>query len=142
LLRDGGRILLNGSIIATVRQADATHYVRWLKPHAFPLSPAMLAAGTNRLDIQVRVGAPGHTMYAPIVGPESELRPIYERRRFWTHTTAQMTVIVVLVVGFFVLGILVRRRMAFDYGLFGIAAVFCGIRTASLVISVYPACLC
>lgn len=141
VLRDGGRIFLNGQFIATVREADAAHYVRWLKPHAFPMPPAMLAAGTNRLDIRVRVAAPGHTMYAPIVGPESDLRPIYEQRRFWTHTTAQMTVIVVLVVGLFVLGILVRRRMAFEYGLFGIAAVCWGIRTASLVVAVYPAWL-
>lgn len=136
--RDGGQVFVNGRLVASVRQADADNYVRWLLPQAFRVAPSLLSEGPNSLDVHVSVSEPAHTMYVPTIGPEAEVRPIYEKRRFWSYTTAQLTVVATLTVGLFVLVIWVRRRMAFDYGLFGVAAVCWGLRTLSIVVSVYP----
>ena len=72
------------------------------------------------------------------VGPEAELGPRYAARLFWSHTSAQVTVVAATTAGLLVVLIWLRRRLAFEFGLFGLAAIFWGLRTLSVVVPVYP----
>lgn len=136
-MRDGGDMFLNGALLARVPVTDAQRFVRWMRPFAFPIPPAQLRAGRNELLVRMPA-IPDSYMSTVWVGPEAELRPRYESRNFWVYTTAQTIAIVTMVVALFVIAIWVRRRLAFDFGLFGLAALFWGLRTLSLVIEDYP----
>ncbi len=138
-LRDGGRLFVNGSLATLIPEADAEQFVQWLRPHAPVIPPRMLQIGTNTIHLRVKVSAPSFRMVPFFVGPESELEGPYQWRLFWAYTTAQMTVIATISLGLFVLIIWLRRRMEFDYGLFGIASLCWGLRTLLFVVSVFPA---
>ncbi|MCD6679442.1 MAG: hypothetical protein LT102_02110 [Burkholderiaceae bacterium] len=138
-LRDGGMLYVNGALAATVPQSDATQFVQWLRPHAPAIPPRLLHAGTNVFHLRVSTSGSSFRMVPFFVGPESELNGPYQWRLFWSYTSAQMTVIATVLLGVFVLVIWVRRRMSFEYGLFGLAALCWGIRTLILVVSVFPA---
>lgn len=140
-LREGGALFVNGQLLATVRGPDAGNYVRWMRPHAFLIAPAQLQAGTNELHVRVDVASEDKTMSSIYVGPESVVRPLYESRHFWTYTVAQITVFITLALAVFVLVIWVRRRMAFDYGLFGLASLLWGLHTTNYVIETLPEAL-
>jgi len=72
------------------------------------------------------------------IGPEAELRPLYDRRFFWLTTTPYITAVICILAAAFVLFIWWRRRSEVMYGLFGLAAVLWGIRTLTFVIEVVP----
>ncbi|HRO60886.1 MAG TPA: hypothetical protein PK177_17250, partial [Burkholderiaceae bacterium] len=137
-LRDGGRIFVNGRLLASVRQADADWHVRWMRPIAFTIPSSLLAAGANTLQLRIASSSPGNAMGVAYVGPETELAPRYASRLFWSHTSAQVTVAAATTAGLLVVLIWLRRRLAFEFGLFGLAATFWGLRTLSVVVPVYP----
>jgi len=89
--------------------------------------------------VRVNVASEEKTMSTIPVGPEAEVRPLYESRLFWTYTAAQITIVVTLSLSVFVIGIWLRRRMDFDYGLFGLASLFWGLHTTNYVIETLPA---
>jgi signal transduction histidine kinase len=136
-MRDGGLIFVNGKLLASVPQRDAEHYVRWVRPHGFTIPPAQLRAGANQVHVRVP-GVEDQSMSTLYIGPEPELRALRDRRHLAVYTSAQITVILTFVVAVFVLVIWIRRRMAFEFGLFGLATLFWGLRTVSFVVEVYP----
>jgi len=137
-LREGGALFVNGQLLANVREPDSTTYVRWMRPHAFLIAPGQLRTGANQLHVRVNVASEDKTMSTITVGPEAEVRPLYESRLFWTYTAAQITIVVTLSMGLFVIAVWLRRRMDFDYGLFGLACLFWGLHTTNYVIETLP----
>ena len=135
-MRDGGRVFLNGELLAEVLQSDASRVVRWMRPQAFQVPPARLRAGAN--EIQVRVpGVDDQSMSTVYVGAETAVRPLVDARHWIVYTSAQITVIFAIVTALFVIAIWIRRRMAFEFGLFGLATLFWGLRTIGFVVEVY-----
>ena len=137
-LREGGALFVNGRLLANVREPGGGTWVRWMRPHAFVIPPGELREGDNELHVRVNVANEDKTMSTVWIGPEAEVRPLYESRMFWTYTAAQITIVVTLSLSVFVLGIWLRRRMDFDYGLFGFALLFWGLHTTNYVIQVLP----
>jgi signal transduction histidine kinase len=137
-LREGGVLFINGQLLANVPEPGAGGYVRWMRPHAFLIAPGQLREGDNELHVRVNVASEEKTMSTITVGPEAEVRPLYESRLFWTYTAAQITIVVTLSLSVFVIGIWLRRRMDFDYGLFGLASLFWGLHTTNYVIETLP----
>ena len=135
-LRDGGRVFLNGELLAEVQQSDAGVVVRWTRPHAFQVPPARLRAGANELMVRVP-GVDDQSMSTVYVGTEAAVRPLLDARQFVVYTSAQVTVIFAIVTALFVIAIWVRRRMAFEFGLFGLATLFWGLRTIGFIVEVY-----
>jgi len=134
----GGEVFLDHALLARLQTQDAEHFVRWVRPHAFPIPPSQLHVGWNTLHLRVAPAA-DHTHLSSIwLGPDRALRPIYEARHFWAYTSAQITALITMIVALFVIVIWLRRRLAFDFGLFGLAAFLWGLRTTSIVIEVYP----
>jgi signal transduction histidine kinase len=137
-LRDGGALFVNGQLLASVREPDAGTYVRWMRPHAFLIAPGQLRDGSNELHVRIDVASEDKTMSTIHVGPESRVRPLYESRYLWTYTMAQVTIAATLSLGVFVIAIWLRRRMDFDYGLFGLATLFWGLHTTNYVVETLP----
>ena len=137
-LREGGALFVNGRLLASVREPGGGTWLRWMRPHAFVIPPGELREGDNELHVRVNVASEDKTMNTVWIGPEAELRPLYESRLFWTYTAAQITIVVTLSLSLFVIGIWLRRRMDFDYGLFGLALLFWGLHTTNYVIQMLP----
>lgn len=137
-LRDGGALFVNGQLLATVREPGGGTWVRWMRPHAFVIPPNDLRDGENEFHVRVDVASPDKTMSTVWIGPEAELRPVYESRFFWAYTAAQITIAITLSMAVFVLTVWWRRRMQLDYGLFGLACLFWGLHTLNYVIEVVP----
>jgi len=137
-MREGGSLFINGHLLANVREPDAGTYVRWMRPHAFLIAPGQLQDGANELHIRVNVASEDKVMSTVDIGPENAVRPLYESRLLWTYTAAQITIVVTLSLAVFVIGIWLRRRMDFDYGLFGLASLFWGLHTTNYVIEMLP----
>jgi signal transduction histidine kinase len=137
-LRDGGALFVNGRLLASVREPGGGTWVRWMRPHAFVIPPGDLREGENELHVRINVASADKTMSTVWIGPEAELRPVYETRLFWAYTAAQITIAVTLSMAAFVLTVWWRRRMQLDYGLFGLASLFWGLHTLNYVIEVVP----
>ena len=88
--------------------------------------------------MRVNVASEDKVMSTITVGPESAVRPLYESRHLWTYTVAQITIVVTVSLAIFVIAIWLRRRMDFDYGLFGLASLFWGLHTTNYVIETLP----
>jgi signal transduction histidine kinase len=137
-LREGGALFVNGQLLAIVREPDSATYVRWMRPHALLIAPGQLRAGSNELHVRLNVASEDKTMSSMYIGPESAVRPLYESRFFYTYTFAQITSAVMLSIAVFVIAVWLRRRMDFDYGLFGLAVLFWGLHTLNYVIETVP----
>jgi signal transduction histidine kinase len=137
---DGGQVWLNGSPVAHLTENSDLVHVRWARPHFVPLPDALLHSGTNELMLRAALPRAGASINLPRlgIGPESELRPWYDRRFFWVSITPYITAAMCLLVSAFVLFIWWRRRIEVLYGLFGLAAGLWGIRTLTFVIEVVP----
>ena len=137
-LREGGALFVNGRLLANVREPGGGTWVRWMRPHAFVIPPSDLRVGDNELHVRVDVASADKTMSTVWIGPEAEVRPVYDSRFFWTYTAAQITIAVTLSMAVFVLTVWWRRRMQLDYGLFGLACLFWGLHTLNYVIETVP----
>ena len=120
----GGQIWLNGAQVAQLPENTEGLHVRWIRPHFAPLPDTLLHPGSNRLMVRAALPPPGPSMNMPRlgIGPEAELRPLYDRRFFWLSITPYITAVICLLVAAFVLFIWWRRRSEVLYGLFGLAA--------------------
>jgi signal transduction histidine kinase len=137
----GGRVLLNGSPAADVPRTTAAVRVRWERPMLLPLPPAALKATGNELLIQAHAEFKGSSTVLPrlVVGPQSVLLPMFERRQFFVRTLPQLTWVAGSVVGLLVLFIWLQRRAEVLYGLFGLAVLLWAQRTSTFVLEKIPA---
>jgi signal transduction histidine kinase len=137
-LREGGVLFVNGHLLARVPEPDAKTWVRWMRPHAFPIPPDELRPGENTLHVRINPANRDRIISSIHIGPDETVRPLYESRFFLTYTLAQIISAVTLSVALFVIALWLRRRMELDYGLFGLACLFWGVHTLNYVIESVP----
>lgn len=137
-LREGGVLYVNGHLLARVPEPDARTWVRWMRPHAFPIPPDELRPGENVLHVRVNPANRDRIISSIHIGPDETVRPLYESRFFLTYTLAQIISAVTIAVALFVIALWLRRRMELDYGLFGLACLFWGVHTLNYVIEAVP----
>lgn len=139
-LRDGGRVFLNGELLAGVRESDGLARVRWTRPHLFALRTRELRPGANTLLVRVPAPPPGDPGWVGrfTVGPEAMVRPLYERRLFAVSTVPLLMAALSGVMGLFVLSIWASRRMERVYGLFGAGLVCWAVSALFYVVEVVP----
>jgi signal transduction histidine kinase len=137
-LREGGVLYINGRLLARVPEPDAKTWVRWMRPHAFPIPPDELRPGENILHVRINPANRDRIISSIHIGPDEAVRPLYETRFFLTYTLAQVISAVTIAVALFVIAVWLRRRMELDYGLFGLACLFWGVHTLNYVIEAVP----
>lgn len=134
-LYDGGQVWLNDVSVGGIQESTNDFRVRWAGPHLLTLPPSALRPGANELAVRAALPADGAAIGfpRPVLGPLSELLPIYERRHFWVSSMPKITFAVCLLASVFVLYIWWRRPREVLYGWFGLAVVLWGIRTLTFV---------
>ncbi|WP_425259287.1 sensor histidine kinase [Rubrivivax sp. RP6-9] len=135
----GGRVLLNGGLVAELPRTTAAQRVRWERPLLLPV--AALQARGNELLVHAHAEYQGTATSLPrlVLGPQHLLQPMFERRLFFVRTLPVVTWVAGSVVGLLVLFIWLQRRDEVDYGLFGLAALLWAQRTSTFVLEVLPA---
>ena len=134
-LYGGGRVWLNGELVATIPENSATLRVRWERPHLLALPPSLQRAGRNVLHLRVTTAhSPSGTMLPRLaVGPQIALQPQFDRRLFFVRTAPVITVVVAFVAGLFALYIWLRRPAEHLYAIAGLIGVACALRTTTFV---------
>ncbi len=136
---DGGALWLNGRLLTRVAENTEQLHARTYRPQMAVFPAPLLRAGHNELAVRAAPSQSYPLRFPRVsVGPQAEIAPLHDRRLFWTRTVPEITVVVSLLVAGFVLFIWWRRRSEVLYGLFGLAAALCGIRTMTFVIDALP----
>ena len=140
-LYGGGKVWLNGDLIASIQETSNALRVRWERPLLLPLPTSGLHTGPNVLQLRiVAAHMPSGTGLPRLqIGTPGELQPLFDRRLFWVRTVPVITVATGIVVGLFMLFIWWRRRDEALYGLFGLAALLWAVRTTTFVYDSIPA---
>ncbi len=74
---------LNGAFLGSGGPIDDPHYRNWNRTHYYPISPALLKAGRNVLDIRLVTSEIGKDGLSRVyVGADMDLRPTFEMRQF------------------------------------------------------------
>ena len=134
-LYGGGRVWLNGQLVAQVTENSPTLRVRWERPLLLPLPPTALQAGPNVLLIRAVAAHQSDAVHVPrlVLGPQAALQPPFDRRLFVVRTVPVVTVVTGLVVAVLVLFIWWRRRREVLYGYCGLATLFWAVRTTTFI---------
>lgn len=137
-LRSGGAIYVNGVQIGEIRSADPSYQVRWFRPHLFFIPPLSLRDGDNEIAVRFAIREPLTSFGEFEIGPERPLRESYDLSLFWENTSTEISAIVCLLCGAFILVVWLRRRQEVLYGKFGVCVLFWGLRTFIFRLPVVP----
>lgn len=130
---------LNGTFLGDGGSFDEPVARNWNRPLFFLVPPSLLHAGENTL--YLRVNSPVYSLgslSAVQVGPESELRPIYEEKFFLRITLNQTATLIIAAMGLFMLALWVRRRRDTMYGLFGLSALVWAFNASNQFLQTIP----
>ena len=128
-LRSGGTVYLNGLMIGRIGEADLQTQRRWFRPYRFVAPPVALRTGHNEILVRFAIREPLTSFGQVLVGPEREIRSIYDRLFFWESTVIEVASLLCLIVGGLTLVIWLRRRQEALYGIFSVCTLFWGVRT-------------
>ena len=139
----GGRVWLNGELVAAALEGNAERRVRWERPLLLPLPQSVLRSGHNVLHLRPVCAHPpcGNGLARVMVGTQDSLQPYFERRLFFVRTVPLVTVVAGTALGLFVIFIWLRRRQEVQYGLFGVAVLLWALRTTTFVFDSMPMAL-
>lgn len=137
-LRSGGAIYVNGVQVGAIRGADAAYQVRWFRPHLFFLPPLSLREGNNEIAVRFAIREPLTSFGEFEIGPQQPLRESYDLSLFWENTSTEISAIICLLSGAFILVFWLRRPQEVLYGLFGVCVLFWGLRTFIFRLPVVP----
>ncbi|MDB5773245.1 MAG: hypothetical protein JWM42_3619 [Burkholderia sp.] len=137
-LRSGGAIFVNDIQVGEIRGADELNQVRWFRPHLFFLPPLVLRDGHNDVAIRFAIREPLTSFGEFSIGSEYPLRDDFDERMFWENTSTEISSIICLVSGMFIVVFWLRRRQEGLYGIFGVCVLFWGLRTLIFRMPVVP----
>lgn len=103
-------------------------WVRW--PVLITVPPAMLHQGSNRLLVSTATEARVAAIPPLLIGPQDQLRPDFERARFFSVTVVRAIIVAMLVLAVLILGLFLLRRRDTVYGWFGLTLALWAIHTA------------
>lgn len=137
---DGGRLVLNGRLLAAWPESDAQQHVRWRSPQLVTVPADWLRRADNLLELDVPVPAEQAAAYVarPAIGPWAQLQPLAQRRAFWVQGVVQVTLVTSLLFAAGMLLLWALRRSEVLYGLYGLACLFWGLRTLTFLVDVVP----
>ena len=140
-LYGGGKVWLDGELVAVAQEANDTLWVRWERPHLLPLPISSTRPGLHVLHLRVARTQDSTLTRMPrlAIGPQAELQPAFDRRFFWVRTVPWITVVAGSGISLFFLVVWWRRRSEKLYGLFGLAVLLWAVRTNTFVFDVLPA---
>lgn len=110
-------VFMNGARIGGMRPDASPTPIAWNIPLLFNIQPGNWQT-QNQFHIRLQGGVFGSMLSTVLVGPESTLRPQYEKRYFWQVETSKWTFNLSVLLGVFTLWLWTRRRQDSMYLLF------------------------
>lgn len=144
-LHDGGRLKVNGTVVADLPATDADTTVRQLHPSRFDLPAGLLRAGTNRIEREWAVHENLLLMPRMAIGEAKSVNALFMPRDFAYRVLPEVTFVVALVLAFIMFSIYVSNRELKAYLWVALSACgFCGVDLTFLVNAVpsflFPYC--
>lgn len=112
---------------------------QWNRPQFFSISPDALIPGRNTLYVRLWAYPNSRGGLDEIrIGPQAELRPVFERRYFLQTVLPQLCNIVVAALGLFMFALWVRRRTESAYVYFFVFSVLWAFRSTHMFVRDIP----
>lgn len=132
-------VWLNGVFIGDGGRFDDPISRNWNRPLLFLVPPGTLKPGGNTLHIHLR----GHaytqaSLHPPKIGPDSVLRPMYEREHFLRITLNQTASLLIASVGVLMLALWLQRRQDTAYAWFAASALVWAAQSVNLYVRDVP----
>lgn len=132
-------VFLNGEAIGDGGSFTEPIARNWNRPLFFPVPGELLRPGDNVLHVRLLGHAYTQAALHPLqLGPESTLRPTYERAYFLNITLNQTAGLLIAAVGVLTLNLWLRRRQETAYGYFGLSALVWSLQATNLYLSHVP----
>lgn len=132
-------VWLNGTYLGDGGNFEEPIARNWNRPLFFTVPATLLQRGENSLLIRVRSLPSVQGSLAPLaIGPETALRPDYEREFFLRITLNQALTVMIGLVGVLMLSLWWRRRDDSMYGYFGASALVWAINSSNLHVRYVP----
>ncbi len=130
---------INGAFIGSGGRFEEPVARHWNRPQFFTISPGLLKQGANTLHVRLWAYPNSRGGLGEVtVGPESELRPHYERRYFLQIIFPQLCNIVIAALGLFAFVLWVRHRIGAVYVYFSVFTLLWAVRSTHMIIRDIP----
>lgn len=140
LPRIGNRfdLSVNGEKVGHLGEMGNTATDTSLRPHYFPMRPALVKSGTNRIALVIEGERNRNAGLSRVhVGPDSVLRPIFERRNTLQMGGAVALAVMCSVFALLALALAWALRDLTDL-LFAVAGGVCAFRAATNLVDIVP----
>ncbi len=132
-------VYLNGTSIGSGGSAQEPIARTWNRPRLYLIDPWLLRPGENTLLVQLVPHPYAQASLYPLkLGPESELRALFEQAHFLRITLNQISSLLVATVGLLMLNMWWRRRRDTAYGFFAASALVWALQSTNLYIQEIP----
>jgi signal transduction histidine kinase len=131
----GVRAFVNGVEVGSTSLSDAERF-GWNYPLFFSIPPSLLQAGSNTLDLHLRLTSRGWgSLRDAQLGPHDALKPLYDRVLFWRVTGPQVTSLIAVLTGAVAFLVWLRRRHETVFAWFALACLTAAIRNAHFYVA-------
>lgn len=131
----GVRAFVNGVEVGSTSLSDAERF-GWNYPLFFSIPPSLLHAGSNTIDLHLRLTSRGWgSLRDAHVGPHDALKPLYDQVLFWRVTGPQVTSLIAVLTGAVAFLVWLRRRHETVFAWFALACFTAAIRNAHFYVA-------
>ncbi|TPW14584.1 MAG: putative signal transduction histidine kinase, partial [Halothiobacillaceae bacterium] len=111
----------------------------WNRPLLLLIPPGVLRTGENTLYVRlVSIVNSQGSLFPLYVGPDQELRSLYEALFFWRITLNQAITLIIVAIGVLMLSLWWRRRQDTMYAYFGTSALVWALNSTNLYLRDVP----
>ncbi|MES2607033.1 MAG: 7TM diverse intracellular signaling domain-containing protein, partial [Pseudomonadota bacterium] len=119
----GVQVWMNGELVGGSMAPPGKEATGWNLPLLVPLPQGYWRDGDNEFLIRLELQRFTNVLASVFVGPDSELRPLWQQRQFWQGQMSLFSFYLCLIMGLFMLGLWVYRRHDTQYLWFGVSSL-------------------
>lgn len=119
----GVQVWMNGERVGGSNAPPGKAATGWNLPLLIPLPQGYWRSGDNEMVVRLELQHFTNVLASVFVGPDSELRPLWQARHFWQGQMSLFSCVLCLIMGLFMLGLWAYRRQDTQYLWFAISSL-------------------
>jgi len=128
-------VYLNGVLLGSGGSLEEPVARTWNRPRMYLIPPEILRPGSNTLQVHLKAHIYTQaSLHPPRIGPEKDIRALYEQAYFLRITLNQIASILIAIVGLLMLNMWWRRRQDTAYGYFAASALVWALQSTNLYV--------
>jgi len=128
-------VYLNGVLLGSGGSFEEPAARTWNRPRMYLIPPEVLKSGDNTLQVQLKAHLYTQaSLYPPKIGPEQDVRVLFDQSHFLRVTLNQVASILIAIVGLLMLNMWWRRRQDTAYGYFAASALVWALQSTNLYV--------